>query len=329
VKVFLTGGTGFIGGHVARVLRAGDDDVVALARSPSRDTALHGLGCEVVGGDVATLQSLPGEAADCDVVIHVAGVYRVGIPASERPAMYATNVTGTERVLDAAARAGVPRVVHVSTVNVFGNTRGRVVDESSVRPPGPFLSWYDETKFRAHEAALQRARDGLPLVIAMPGGTYGPGDHSEVGTVIDQVRTGKLKMRMFPELGFNLGHVEDVAAGIVRCADRGRVGECYVLGGQIARMGELVDIVARLVGRRPPRATLPVWAMRAATPAGPLVGRLMGYPPNLKEMIDAAAGVTYWATDRKARDELGYVSRGLDEGLRQTLAATGAAGAPG
>ena len=325
MKAFLTGGTGFIGGHVARVLRGRGDHVVALARAPSRATGLSDLGCEVVAGDVATMTSLPGEAVGCDTVIHVAGVYRVGVPASERPGMYATNVTGTERVLDAAAQSSVPRVVYVSTVNVFGNTRGRVVDETYVRPPGPFLSWYDETKFRAHEAALQRSRDGLPIVIAMPGGTYGPGDHSEVGKVVDQTRTGKLKMRMFPELGFNLGHVEDVASGIVRCADRGRAGESYVLGGQIARMGELVDIVARLSGRRPPRVTMPVWAMRAATPAGPLVGRLMGYPPNLGEMIDAAAGVTYWATDRRARDELGYAPRGLEEGLRQTLAATGPA----
>jgi len=323
VKVFLTGGTGFIGGHVARILRERGDRVVALAHAPNRATALQRLGCEVVAGDVATTTALPNEAGDPDAVLHVAGVYRVGIPASERPAMFATNVTGTEAVLDAARAAAVPRVVYVSTVNVFGNTHGTIVDETYRRPPGPFLSYYDETKFRAHEAAVERLEKGLPLVIAMPGGTYGPGDHSEVGTVVDQVRTGKLKMRMFPELGFNLGHVEDVATGIVLCADRGRVGESYVLGGEISRMGELVDIVARLSGRRPPRATLPECAMRAATPVGSLVGKLMGYPPNLTEMIDAAAGVTYWATDAKARRELGYSARGLEEGLRQTLSATG------
>ena len=156
----------------------------------------------------------------------------------------------------------------------------------------------------------------------MPGGTYGPGDHSEIGAVVDQTRTGKLKLRVFPELGFNLGHVEDIATGIVSCATEGRVGESYVLGGEIARMGELVDIVARLSHRYPPRLTMPVWMMRAATPAGSLVGKVMGYPPNLREMIDAAAGVTYWATDAKARRELGYTPRGLEEGLRQTLAAS-------
>lgn len=319
MKVFLTGGTGFIGGHVARILRDRGDHVVALVRSPAKAAALDGLGCELVPGDVAALTSLPGAAAGCDAVVHVAGVYRVGIPASERPAMYAANVTGTERVLDAAAEADVPRVVYVSTVNVFGNTHGKVVDEAYRRPTGPFLSYYDETKFRAHEAALRRMGKGLPLVIAMPGGTYGPGDHSEIGTIVEQVRNGTLRFRVFPELGFNLGHVEDVATGIVLCATNGRIGESYVLGGQVARMGELVDIVARLSGRRPPRATMPVWAMRFAAPAGPLVGRLMGYPPNLREMISAAAGVTYWATDAKARRELGYAPRELEQGLRQTL----------
>lgn len=233
--------------------------------------------------------------------------------------MYEANVSGTGRVLDAAADAGVPRIVHVSTVNVFGNTRGEVVDETYRRPPGGYLSYYDETKVLAHRAVEQRIVKGAPIVIAMPGGTFGPGDHSEIGTMIEQTRTGMLRMRLFPEMGFNLGYVDDIAAGVVLCHDKGRLGEAYVLGGQIARMGELVDLVARLCGRKPPRVTMPEWMMRLAIPAGPLVGRLMGYPPNLREIITAAAGVTYWATDAKARTELGYDPRDLETGLRQIL----------
>src|SRR5207253_1760415 len=106
------------------------------------------------------------------------------------------NVRGTERALDAAAATAVPRVVYVSTVNAFGNTRGRVVDETYVRPAdAPFVSYYDETKCLAHREAQARIAAGAPIVVAQPGGVYGPGDHSEVGSIVEQVRTGRLRAR--------------------------------------------------------------------------------------------------------------------------------------
>jgi nucleoside-diphosphate-sugar epimerase len=236
--------------------------------------------------------------------------------------MYDANVRGTERVLDAAREAGVGRIVYVSTVNVFGNTGGDVVDETYRRNEADgFLSYYDETKYRAHQVARDRIAKGYPIVIVQPGGVYGPGDHSEVGNIIDQTRTGKLRMRTFPELGLNLVHVEDVAEGILLVHDRGKVGESYVLGGQITTMGELIDRVAALSGRRPPRLTLPAALAKLSAPLGPVVGPALGFPPNLGETIRAAHNVTYWAKDDKARHELGYSPRDLESGLRETLAA--------
>jgi hypothetical protein len=107
--------------------------------------------------------------------------------------MYDANVHGTERVLDAAAEAGAKRIVYVSTVGIFGNTHGKVVDETYSRDGEDFLSCYEETKYRSHEVALDRISKGAPIVIVQPGGAYGPGDHSELGNIIDQARTGKLK----------------------------------------------------------------------------------------------------------------------------------------
>ena len=172
----------------------------------------------------------------CDAVFHVAAVYKVGIPKSEHPAMHESNVRGTERVLDAAIDAGVKRIVYVSTVGVFGNTerQGRRRDLQASRQG--FLSCYEETKYLSHHVALDRIAKGAPVVIVQPGGVYGPGDHSEIGNFIDQTRNGKLKMLMFPELGFNLVHVDDVAEGILLAHDRGEVGESYVLGGEISTM---------------------------------------------------------------------------------------------
>jgi nucleoside-diphosphate-sugar epimerase len=250
----------------------------------------------------------------------VGAAYKVGIPAYERDAMFDANVRGTERVLDAAVRAGVPRIVYVSTGNVYGNTRGQVVDESYTRPQPPdYLSYYDETKYRAHQVALDRIAEGAPVIIVQPGSVYGPGDHSELGNMIDQTRAGKLKLRLFPEAGFMFVHVEDVAAGILLAHDRGRVGESYNLGGQKGTIGGLVEKTAELSGRTPPRLTMPPALIKLAVPVGPLVGKLMGFPPNLGELIKTSHGVTFWMTDQKARDELGFVSRDLDTGLRQTL----------
>jgi len=195
-----------------------------------------------------------------------------------------------------------------------------VVDETYVRLPGDsFLSYYDETKFLAHRASADRIAKSAPIEIVMPGGVYGPGATSEIGAFIQQARTGRLKFLTFPELGFNFVHIDDAVAGILLVHDRGRIGESYVLGGEITTMAEAIGKVAALSGRRPPRFTMPAAAIKMSIPLAPVVTRLMRLPPNLRELIRAADGVTYWATDQKARRELGYVARDLDTGLRQTL----------
>jgi dihydroflavonol-4-reductase len=320
MKAFVTGGTGFIGERLVRRLRDRGDEVVALVRSPAKAGTLSTLGCELVEGDLSSADAIRRGVEGCDAVFHVAAVYKVGIPRSEHASMRDANVAGTERVLDAATDAGVKRIVYVSTVGVFGNTHGKVVDESYKHPGSDFLSVYEETKYAAHQVALDRIAKGAPIVIVQPGGVYGPGDHSELGNMIDQVRTGKLKMLMFPGLGFNLAYVDDIADGILLAHDKGVVGQSYVLGGEIATMGKLIEKVSDLSGRKAPKRELPASMMKLAIPIGPLVGKMMGFPPNLGELIKSSDGVTYWATDDKARRDLGYSPRDLDTGLRETLA---------
>jgi len=322
VRVFLTGGTGFIGAHVARKLRERGDDVVALARSPEKAAALRELGCEVVEGDLSDGDAIRRGLEGAGAAVHGAAIYKVGIPKSDRPAMWAANVEGTEKVLDAAIEAGVPRIVYVSTVNVFGNTGGKVVDEGYERDESKgFLSYYDETKYRSHQIARDRIAKGAPIVIVQPGGVYGPNDHSEVGKMVEEASKGKLRMKAFPDLGLNLVHVEDVADGVLLALDKGRLGESYVLGGEISTMGDAVDKAAVMSGQKPTKLTLPPLLAKLSAPLGPVVGPMMGFPPNLSEAISASDGVTYLAKDDKARSELGYSPRDLDTGLKQTLAA--------
>jgi dihydroflavonol-4-reductase len=320
MKAFVTGGTGFIGGRLVRRLRDRRDEVVVLVRNPEKASGLEAIGCRLIEGDLTSEDAIRSGVEGCDAVFHAAAVYKVGIPKSERGAMYESNVRGTERVLDAAIEANVARIVYVSTVAVFGNTRGEVIDERYTRPGNDFLSCYDETKYLSHQVALDRIEKGAPILIVQPGGVYGPGDHSELGNMIDQARTGKLKMLMFPKLGFNLVHVDDIAQGILLVHDKGKVGESYVLGGQIATMGDLVQKVSELSGRKAPTRELPASMMKLAIPVGPVVGKLMGFPPNLAELIKTSDGVTFWASDEKARRELGYAPRDLDTGLRETVA---------
>jgi len=320
VRVFLTGATGFIGGEVAAHLQARGDEVVALVRDPARAERLHRLGCELLQGDLSDPERLRSGMEGADGVLHVAAVYKVGIPEGERDALLSANIDGTANALDAARDAGVPRVVYVSTVNVFGNTHGRVVDETYRRDLAEgFLSAYDESKYRAHEIAEDRIGQGAPIVIVQPSGVYGPGDHSELGNLIGHISAGRMPLIPFAEMGIGLAHVGDIAAGILLAFDAGRLGEAYVLTGELVRMRELFAIVARIAGRREPRLPLPTWLIRCAVPIAPFVGPPLGLPPNLREAITASDGVTYWATDAKARRELGYSSRPLETGLRETL----------
>src|SRR5215210_6578613 len=154
MRAFVTGATGFIGGQVARRLRERGDDVVVLVRSPDKAGQLRELGCELVEGDLSDEAAIRRGVEGCDSVFHVAAVYKVGVPKSERAAIEDINVRGTERVLDAAIDAGAKRIVYVSTVGVFGNTKGQTVDETYNRDESEgFLSVYDETKYRSHQAA--------------------------------------------------------------------------------------------------------------------------------------------------------------------------------
>ena len=323
MKVFVTGGTGFIGGEVVRQLRARGDDVVCLVRNQEKGKRLADLGCELVAGDLGDERAIREGIQGCDAAIHAAAVYEVGIPASERQAMREANVGGTERVLGAALEAKVPKVVYVSTVGVFGNTHGRIVDESYQHPAEDFTSCYEETKWEAHQVAKRLIGEGLPCTIVQPGGVYGPGDTSSIAQLLDQFLSGKMPLMPFPELGICLSHVEDIAAGILLGLDKGRPGEAYVISGPATTVREAIGIVADITGRKAPKHAIPPLLMKAMIPIGPLVGKIMGQPPNLRELISSADGVTFWASYEKASRELGYEPRGLEQGLRDMLEAEG------
>ena len=189
MRVFVTGGTGFIGGEIVRQLRARGDEVACLVRTPEqRRASSPTLGCELVPGDLGDAKAIRAGMEGCDAVIHAAAVYEVGIPASQRP----VDARGKRRRhrTGAAARRwrqSIPKVVYVSTVGAFGNTHGKVVDESYEHPGDEFTSCYEETKWEAHQVAKRMIRDrASPASIVQPGGVYGPGDTSSIGELLNQ-----------------------------------------------------------------------------------------------------------------------------------------------
>ena len=323
MRIFVTGGTGFIGGHVVRKLRERGDDVVALVRDPAKAADLEALGATLVPGDLSDRAKLAEAMRGSDAVIHGAAVYEVGIPASQRESMRQANVAGTENALGAALDAEVPKVVYVSTIGAYGNTRGEIVDETYEHPRQEYTSYYEQTKTEAHDVAKRLIGEGLPCVIVQPGGVYGPDDHSAIGKQMSDFLAGRMPAIAFPDLGMNMVHVDDVAAGVLLALDRGEVGESYNLGGEITTMRGLIETLADVTGKKAPKRDMPTGLLKALTPVGPIVGKVMGQPPNLRELISSADGVTFWAKHDKAVAELGYAPRPLDQGLRDMLAAEG------
>lgn len=321
MRVFLTGATGSLGGEVARLLRRRGDEVLALVRDASRGGGLRALGCEVVVGDLCDEPALVEHCRGVSAVVHSAGLAQVGVTPARREAMVDANVTATERVLGAALSAGVPKAVHVSSVAVFGDTGGHVADEGWHRDPSAaWTSALEQTQALAHRRAREIASRGLPLVVVHPGGVYGPDDAGPLSEVVGRFLGGRLPALPFPDLGVCPVHHDDAAAGVLLALDRGVPGESYVLAGPPLRLAELVGVLADVSGRRPPRVTVPTALLRALTPAGPLVGRALGLPPNLRELISTADGVTFWASSDKAMDELGWSHRSLREGFADLLA---------
>ena len=312
----ITGGAGFIGGRVVAALLERGDEVVALVRDRRRAAHLAELGAELVESDLSDLARLTRDLEAADGLIHAAGSYRVGVRKSERGAMWDANVGTTTRILDAAEVAGTPRMVYLSTVGVYGNTRETVVDETYRRDLAEgFLSWYDETKFGAHEVVEQRIRGGAPVVIALPSQVYGPGDPSQVGEWLRQASLGRLRAIALDDVGLGFVHVDDLAGGIVAALDRGRLGESYVLSGPTLRLRDVVATAAAVNGHKPPRLRIPTAFLRVLAPAVTRLGTT-----NLRELISAGTGVTHWASSAKAESELGFRPRSVEQGLRDTFA---------
>jgi dihydroflavonol-4-reductase len=317
MKAFVTGGTGFIGSRVVRQLVERGYDVVALARSEEGAAPLRRLGAEIAYGDITDVTAMRPAMRDSDVLFHIAAWYKLG--SRDWHHAESINVGGTRKVLRLAQELGVPKIVYTSTVAVFGDTRGELVDESYYTE-GPFLTEYDRTKWLAHyKVAVPFIERGAPIVIVMPGGVYGPDDASINGELLRRFYQGKLPVLPGPETTWTYAHVEDVATGHILAAEKGRPGESYILAGPAVPVGEMVDFLAYLTGKRAPLLRVPGRLLRPLAPVAGFLHSLLPLPDVYSEEAIRSLGVTYMARADKARAVLGWQPRSLHDGMVETL----------
>ena len=315
MRFAMTGATGFVGGALARRLRADGHEVRALVRAPDRAADLAALGVELVAGDLDDAAALDRLCDGVDGLFHVAGWYRLGQDPSVGTRI---NVEGTRNVLDAARRNDVPRTVYTSTVAVNSDTGGELRDEA-YRHSGDFVSHYDRTKAEAHRIAEEYAAAGLDVRIVQPGLVYGPGDTAQTGELISQVVRGRRPQ--VPAGGAVCwAHVDDVADGHVRAMERGRPGEAYMLAGPPLTLADGLRRVATFAGTRGP-VVLPDPVVRATAAVLELVGHVVRLPSGYAPETLRAGTATYLGDSGKAERELGWRARDVDTGLRETVAA--------
>jgi len=232
MRVFVTGGTGFIGQCVVNGLQVRGYDVTVLVRDPASPAAraLAAAGAELAVGDVTDRAALRAGMAGAEAVIHNAGIYAFGLTRAERRQMTAVNVNGTANTLGIAHELGIRRILYVSTAFAFGETDGHLRDETWVRRSTP-QSHYEATKTEAHELALGLQRAGAPIVVLCPVAVAGPGDHSSLGHMARLYVRGQMPPFSFGNGTVSFVHVDDVAAAITHAVERGREGETYLLSG--------------------------------------------------------------------------------------------------
>lgn len=317
MNYFVTGATGFIGGHVAQQLLAAGHDVCTLARTHQNVRKMEELGYSAYLGDITDKQSMRAAMQGADGVFHIAAWYKIG--SKDKHLAEEVNVQGTRNVLELMKELKIPKGVYTSTLAVFSDTKGKMVDEH-YRYHGHHLTEYDRTKWKAHyEVAEPMMKAGLPLVIVMPGVVYGPGDTSAVHDTF--VHYLKHELPMVPrDTTFCWSHVEDTAQAHLLAMERGRPGETYIIAGPKYSMIDVFATAEKVTGVKAPHWHPGAGIMRMMAGMMEVVSKVTHLPEDYHpESLRVMAGATYTASNEKAKRELNWHPRALEDGLRETL----------
>src|ERR1700693_3767173 len=311
---FVTGGTGFVGAHVVRALLRRGRSVRCLVRSSSRLSNLQELPVEITAGDVTDPASLSRAMAGARTVFHCAADYRLS--ARDPREIYAANVEGTRNVLAAASEIGAEKVVYTSSVGALGlNRDGRPGNEQTPVEPRTLIGHYKKSKHQAERVAGEWAAKGLPVVIVNPSTPVGEMDIKPTPTGQMIVDFLNRRMPAYVETGLNLVDVRDVAEGHALAAEKGKIGEKYILGNRDMTLQEIFDALSRLPGTPSPRIRLPHWVPLAAAAVDTCISRLTGRSPRVPLEGARMARHRMFFDSRKAIEALGLPQTPVGEAL--------------
>lgn len=278
MKVLVTGATGFIGFHVARLLKNKGLDVSALARKGSGTKHLKAAGIKTIPGDIRDPVSVRKAVRGCTQVYHLAADYRLWVPDPET--MYAINVQGTRNIMSASMDAGVLKVIYTSSVGTLAAGRnGTSANETTPVSINDMIGDYKRSKFIAEQEVVSFIKKGLPAIIVNPSTPIGAYDikPTPTGKIIVDFINGR--MPAYLDTGLNFVDVEDVAEGHWLAAQNGRIGEKYILGNRNMGLGEFLGLLAQITGRRPPFARLPYLPVLAAAYVNEAISKISKRPP--------------------------------------------------
>ena len=310
----VTGASGFVGWHVAKMLLAQGHRVRALVRASS---SVSELDIERITGDLRDPDSLSRAVTGCGLVFHVAADYRLW---SKHPAeLYQSNVEGTRNMLNAARAASVDRFIYTSTVGCIGIPPGGIGDERQPISLESMGGTYKRSKFLAERVALEFSATGFPVVIVNP--TAPMGDHdfkpTPTGQIVLDFMTGA--MPAYIDTGLNVVHVDDVAHGHLLACERGKSGERYILGAENLTLERILDELATITGRKAPAFKIPYALALAAGAATTGWAHITGVAPRVPFEAVSMAKKKMWVSHYKATAELGYTPRPAREALADAV----------
>jgi dihydroflavonol-4-reductase len=310
----VTGASGFLGWHVARVLLERGYHVRALVRPGSR---VEGIDVECVTGDLRDAGSLQYAIKGCGLVFHVAADYRLW--AKDPTELYRSNVDGTRNLLEAARQAGVERTVYTSTVGCIGVPAGGIGDETQPVKLAHMAGDYKRSKFLAEQVALEFARAGQPVVIVNP--TAPLGDHDVKPTPTGKIVLDFLNgdMPAFIDTGLNVVDVRDTAEGHWQACERGRAGERYILGSENLTLAQILQKLAVITGRKAPSIRLPYAVAYCAGACSTAWAGITGKPPRVPLEAVRMAKKKMWVSHEKAKRELGFDPLPAEQALRHAV----------
>jgi dihydroflavonol-4-reductase len=319
VRVFITGATGFVGGHVARQYAAEGANLRLLTRQTSRLDSLAGLDAEMVKGDLREPEKLRSSLSGCDALVHVAADYRLWVRDPKQ--MYAANVDGTRELLKLAREVGVERVVYTSSVATMGfKSDGTIVNEETPVTLSDMIGHYKRSKFLGEQEAIKAARTGQHVMILNPTTPIGPGDAKSTPTGRIIVDFLNRKFPAYVDTGLNLVDVAEVARMHVVALNRGTPGERYILGGENLTLKQILDRMSAITGLPSPKRKVPhSVAMTFAFFDETITGKLRGKEPRATVEAVRMGKKMMFASSAKAERDLGFKIMPIYPALRAAI----------